>query len=145
MSKNSAEATLRGSAAHPDIRGKVSFVQQPNGVLVTARVRNLPEGGGFLGFHIHSGGYCSGNSEDYFADALTHYSPTAALHPNHAGDMPPLPVNGTNAYMSFVTGRFRVDEIIGRTVIVHGSSDDFTTQPSGASGEKIACGVIKEK
>lgn len=145
MPKNSAEATLYGSPAHPNIHGKVSFIQRPDGVLVTARVHNLPENSGFLGFHIHSGGRCSGTPDDYFANALTHYSPVAASHPNHAGDMPPLLVNGTNAYISFVTGRFRVEEIIGRTVIVHGSRDDFTTQPSGDSGEKIACGIIREK
>jgi Cu-Zn family superoxide dismutase len=36
-----------------------------------------------------------------------------------------------------------VDEVIGRGVIIHGSPDDFTTQPSGNAGEKIACGVIR--
>ncbi|MGN1098421.1 MAG: superoxide dismutase family protein, partial [Clostridia bacterium] len=78
-----------------------------------------------------------------FADALGHYNPTAQLHPNHAGDMPPLILNGSNAYLSFITGRFRLEEVIGRTVIVHSHHDDFTTQPSGGAGEKIACGVIR--
>lgn len=142
MSRKFARAFLRGSKAYPDIRGSVTFVQKNNGVLVTAKVHGLPKGSGFLGFHIHSGGSCTGNQEDLFADALGHYNPSAALHPNHAGDMPPLLANGTNAYMAFVTGRFTVEEIVGRTVIIHSNPDDFTTQPSGNSGEKMACGAI---
>ena len=41
-----------------------------------------------------------------------------------------------------MTDRFFVDEIIGKTIIIHAHLDDFTTQPSGNSGEKIACGEI---
>lgn len=43
----------------------------------------------------------------------------------------------------FLTNRFRVEEIIGRTIVIHASPDDFKTQPAGNAGEKIACGVIK--
>lgn len=43
----------------------------------------------------------------------------------------------------FMTDRFTVNEVIGKTVIIHLHPDDFATQPSGNSGEKIACGVIK--
>ena len=46
--------------------------------------------------------------------------------------------------MSVLTDRFNVDEIIGKTVVIHLMLEDFKTQPSGNSGEKIACGVIKE-
>ncbi len=38
--------------------------------------------------------------------------------------------------------KFTIDEIIGKTVIIHAKPDDFITQPSGNAGEKIACGVI---
>ena len=41
--------------------------------------------------------------------------------------------------------RFTVEEIVGKTVIIHSNADDFTTQPSGNSGEKIACGIIKKR
>lgn len=40
--------------------------------------------------------------------------------------------------------RFNVSDIIGRTVIIHNMAEDFTSQPSGNAGEKIACGVIKK-
>ncbi len=143
MPKTSAMAWLKGSPEYPFIRGRVSFIQKPEGVAVTARVHNLPQGSGFLAFHIHEGGFCTGTAEDPFADTLGHYNPSAQFHPNHAGDMPPLIVNGTNAYLSFITGSFTVSEIIGKTVVVHSMPDDFKTQPSGGAGEKIACGVIK--
>lgn len=139
-----AAAFVRGSEKYPSVRGKVSFVQKKEGVLVCARIRGLPKGSSFLGFHIHSGGFCSGSAQDPFADALGHYNPSAKLHPFHAGDLPPLLVNGQSAYLSFVTGRFAVPEILGRAVIIHSAPDDFTTQPSGASGERIACGVIRK-
>ena len=42
-----------------------------------------------------------------------------------------------------LTGRFRVGEIIGRSVVLHSDPDDFHTQPSGNAGMKIACGVIR--
>ena len=48
-----------------------------------------------------------------------------------------LTIAGINA------NRFRIDEIIGKTIIIHSSTDDFTSQPSGNSGSKIACGEIK--
>jgi Cu-Zn family superoxide dismutase len=45
--------------------------------------------------------------------------------------------------MGFVTNRFTVKEIIGRTIVIHDSPDDFTTQPSGNSGKIIAIGEIE--
>ena len=48
------------------------------------------------------------------------------------------------ARMTFYSGRLTIDEILNRSLIIHESKDDFTTQPSGNSGQKIACGVIKE-
>jgi Cu-Zn family superoxide dismutase len=47
--------------------------------------------------------------------------------------------------MSVLINKFTVNEIIGRTVIIHSQPDDFTTQPSGNSGKKIACGEIIEQ
>lgn len=49
----------------------------------------------------------------------------------------------SKAFSAFLTDRFTVKEILNRTVVIHSRPDDFTTQPSGNSGEKIACGVIK--
>ena len=84
----------------------------------------------------------TGNEDDPFADAKTHYNPKSCPHPYHAGDLPPLFSANGYAYSAVLTDRFTVDEIIGKTVVIHSSPDDFTTQPSGNAGRKIACGVI---
>ena len=143
--KPTAIAYIKGSSEYPQIKGEVRFCRVSSGVLVATKVYGLPEANGKNGvfaFHIHEGGSCSGNSEDPFADAKTHYNPTGAEHPYHAGDMPPLFSNKGYAMSVFFTDRFTVDKIIGRTVIIHSGVDDFTTQPSGNSGKKIACGKI---
>ena len=57
--------------------------------------------------------------------------------------MPPLFGNSGRAWLAFLTDRITVDEIIGKTVVIHSAPDDFTTQPSGNSGSKIACGAIE--
>jgi Cu-Zn family superoxide dismutase len=44
--------------------------------------------------------------------------------------------------MSFYDKRFSLQDILGRSVIIHNQPDDFTTQPSGNSGAMIGCGVI---
>lgn len=142
-----AIANIRGGRAHPGIRGNVLFYRVRGGVIVRADIRGLPAQtdackGSFLGFHIHTGSRCSGNAEDSFADAGTHYNPYICPHPQHAGDLPPLLCAAGSAFSMFLTDRFTVREIIGRTVIIHSSPDDFTTQPAGNAGEKLACGVI---
>lgn len=142
-----AIAIVRGSSSYPGIRGEVRFYQTAYGTLVAAEFSGLPLASTpcnspVFGFHIHSGTQCSGNFSDPFADALTHYDPYTCPHPYHAGDLPPL--FGTNGYAfsMFLTNRFSASEIIGRTVILHSMPDDFTTQPAGNSGAKIACGTI---
>lgn len=137
---DTAKAIIRGGENHPAIRGEVAFHRVKDGVLVTARIRGLPKTkSGFYGFHIHEGDDCDSKS---FPNTKGHYNPKMLPHPSHAGDLPPLLSCGGSAYMQVKTDRFRICEIIGRTVIIHGGVDDFRTQPSGNAGEKIACGVI---
>ncbi len=148
-SKNSAVAVVKGGKDYPRLMGKVYFNQTPQGVLVTAQVSGLPVQngacpgvGGVFGFHIHTGEACTGTETNEFADALGHYNPNGCPHPYHAGDLPPLFSNNGSAYMSVLTNRFTLKEILGKVVIIHGKPDDFTTQPSGNAGEMIACGKI---
>lgn len=152
MKKNNvkAEAMIRGSAEYPEIKGIARFSEVRNGVLVAISLNGLPPaenkcGQRIFAAHIHEGGSCSGNSEDPFKDSGSHFNPKNCPHPFHAGDMPPLFAVGRTAAVSFITNRFTIPEIIGRTIIIHSGEDDFHTQPSGNSGEKIACGVIKVK
>lgn len=142
-----AMARIRGSQANPGLFGGVYFYQMRRGVLVIAEVNGLPRpttpcGARVFAFHIHNGSRCSGTESDPFADAQTHYNPNGCPHPYHAGDLPPLFGNQGYALQAFLTDRFSVREILQKTVIIHAQPDDFTSQPGGNAGEKIACGQI---
>ncbi len=147
LSQNQPRAMtwVRGNAAHPQISGLVKFYDAPyGGTLVEAEIFGLPNVSPpgepvFFGFHIHQHGDCSDN----FQHAGSHYNPTNMMHPQHAGDLPPLLGNQGYAWTAFFDRRFRIADIIGRSVIIHSQRDDFTTQPAGDSGMMIACGVIR--
>lgn len=144
-----ARANVTGSEKYPDLRGYVNFYRLENGVIVLSEIWNLPEAVkdscpcSVFGFHIHSGGECVDAGEEPFKSAGSHYNTASCPHPCHAGDMPPLFGNDGYAFSMFFTDRFRVRDIVGKTVIIHTMPDDFTTQPAGNSGERIACGVIR--
>ncbi len=138
-----AGAYIAGGKAFPLLRGELRFYQMPDYVLVTADIKGLPESSetGFFGLHIHEGGRCTGEA---FPETGSHYNPAGEPHPRHAGDLPPLLLcSGGRARMAVCTSRFRLDEIIGRTVVIHSGADDFISQPAGNAGAKIACGVIE--
>lgn len=136
-----AAACIRGGESYPELRGVVRFYQSTGDVVVEAQVCGLPQTEtGFFAFHIHAGDSCGGEG---FADSGSHYDPGMTMHPNHAGDLPPLLGSRGKAYMKVLTDRFRVEDVIGKTVIIHDGPDDFHTQPSGNAGTKIACGVIR--
>lgn len=134
-----AEAKISGEA---NISGNVGFWQLPGGVIVVADIEKLPNTtNNIFAFHIHEGKTCENN----FAETGGHYNPRSLPHPQHSGDMPPFFSNSGSAWQAFFTDRFSVQEVLGRTVIIHDGVDDFVSQPSGNSGEKIACGKIMKK
>lgn len=136
----SAVARVQGDEEHAGLHGKVTFVPHCGGTLVVADICGLPDSEtDFFAFHIHEGGDCRGSG---FSDTGNHYHPCETVHPQHAGDLPPLLACKGKAYLAVVTNRFRVKDVIGRTVVIHSHPDDFKTQPSGGAGNKIACGVI---
>ncbi len=142
-----AYAEIKGSKMFPNINGVAVFTLVPSGIKVYTNVYNLPISDnpcakGFFGYHLHSGEECTGNPVDNFANAKGHYNPGKCPHPAHAGDFPPLLNCRGFAFSAFVTDRLNPMEIIGKTLIIHSNPDDFTTQPSGNSGMKIACGKI---
>lgn len=142
-----AFAKIKGSSDYPGINGVVYFYKVREGVLVSIQIKGLPISDDIcknpiFAMHIHSGNSCIGTNTEPFANAGTHYNPNNCAHPYHTGDLPPLfSVNGLS-FSVFLTNRFSAKEIIGKTIIIHSAPDDFTTQPSGNSGTKIACGVI---
>ena len=136
-----AVAHIQGDSVHPSLRGAVRFYPRSNGTWVEVEIIGLPDSeSGFFGFHIHEGQDCSGVG---FAATGGHFNPLKRPHPQHPGDLPPLLSAHGTANLSVLTGRFRITDIIGKTVVIHSKPDDFTTQPSGNAGSKIACGVIR--
>ena len=139
-----AVACMKGGPDAPDLSGQVRFYQERGRVLVVADISGLPQGNdsGFFALHIHEGGDCGGEG---FADTKGHYNPDQEPHPQHAGDLPPLLLCQGGAFLAVRTDRFRVRDILGRTVVIHSGSDDLHSQPAGNAGTKIACGVIRQK
>ena len=142
-----AVAHIKGSYKYPDIQGVVEFFPYLNGVYVVWEITGLPSQSGDFsihGFHIHSGSSCGGSGREAFPESGTHYDTGSHAHPYHSGDLPPIFANNGYALGSVYTARVTPEEIMGRTVIIHSMPDDFTTQPAGDSGEKVACGVIEK-
>lgn len=140
---NNAIAIIKGSSSHPNLRGQACFCStESGGVIITVEVFGLPENSssGFFGMHIHQFGDCT----PPFDKTGSHYNANNQPHPMHAGDLPPLLGNNGYSWMSFYDTRFTVDEIIGKSIIIHNMRDDFTSQPAGDSGDKIGCGVIEK-
>lgn len=140
-----AMAWVRGSSAAPSLSGLVKFYDTPyGGVLIEAEVFGLPNittpgSTDWYAMHIHEMGDCSDN----FLHTGNHYNPEMAQHPRHAGDLMPLFANQGYAWYAYYDKRFRIEDILNRSVVIHQHRDDFTTQPAGDSGLKIGCGVIR--
>lgn len=130
--------------------GTVHFVQQGGRVQVRGEIRGLKPNGEH-GFHVHEKGDCSSG------DGMStggHFNPGGAPHGahgkgvHHAGDLPSLRANASGvATFSFESGTIAVgsgaSNIVGKGLIVHRDADDYTTQPTGNAGPRLACAVIQ--
>lgn len=150
MGRPTATANLAPTGAiNPNpTTGKVTFTALDHGVRVAGEVRGLTPGE--HGFHIHEKGDCGDNGNA----SGGHFNPAGGTHGkfgaagSHAGELPSL-VAGADG-----TARFSVDvhsisladgaanNVVGRALVVHRDRDDYTTQPAGNSGPRIACAVI---
>ena len=122
--------------------------EQAEGVMVLLTATGLP--GGQNGFHFHETGRCEGPS---FVSAGAHFNPTNRQHgfdnPQgpHLGDLPNLMIqpDGTATQSLLarnVTLAPGASSLRGRSLIVHAGRDDYRTEPSGNSGDRVACGVV---
>jgi Cu-Zn family superoxide dismutase len=129
--------------------GSVRFAQQGDKVLVTGEVRGLKPNAEH-GFHIHAKGDCSSgdgmSAGGHFNPANTAHGAHDGAH-HHVGDLPSLKADASGvARLNFVSSSIAVGagstDVIGHGLIVHRDPDDFTTQPTGNSGPRLACAVI---
>ena len=129
------------------VNGTVMFTQVEGGVKVTAVVMGLTPGN--HGFHVHETGDCSApdatSAGGHFnPDQMAHGGPDAEVR--HEGDLGNLVADSTGtAHYERVDAHLALEgenSIIGRAVIVHAKVDDLTSQPTGAAGARVACGVI---
>ena len=145
---NAPKISKAVAVLHPtdgfDARGTVYFTAVENGVHVTAEISGLREGN--KGFHIHQYGDCTaanGTSAGghFNPEGMDHAGPTDAIR--HMGDMGNITANAQgNAMIDYVDKTIHINMILGRGVIVHNGEDDLSSQPSGAAGPRVACGVI---
>ena len=149
-SRPTAAAAIHGGPLAPDLGGRVTFETATGGTLVRVELHGLPayQPGtppiGPHGFHVHAVGSCEvGDPRDPFLAAGGHYDPDGQPHGNHAGDLPVVFSSHGAARMAVYTARFSPRDVVGRSVIVHENPDDFRSQPAGASGRRLGCGVIR--
>jgi Cu-Zn family superoxide dismutase len=143
------------SAEMRDASGRVMAraTAEDAGGAVRVRVESVGLPQGAFGAHIHTTGRCDAPA---FTTAGPHWNPTGQQHGKdnpmgmHKGDLPNLLV-GTDGRGSFeytipgariAGGGNAVLDADGAALVIHRSADDFRTDPSGNSGDRIACGVL---
>ena len=133
------------------VSGKLVLRPQGDGVHIRGEVGGL-KAGDVRGFHIHERGDCSA------ADASSaggHFNPAGSAHgragqgAHHAGDTDNIVADARgvariDAHVRGVTlGGGAANDIAGRALIVHAAADDYSTQPTGNAGGRVACGVVR--
>lgn len=148
---DSASAEMNPTAGQ-SVRGNVSFT--PEGetgeMLVAVQLTGLTPG--MHGFHIHANGSCAADDGSSAGGHLNPYNtqhggPGATQH--HVGDLGNVMANGEGV----VNANLRVSglafsgpaSILQKAVIVHAGEDDLATDPSGDSGDRVSCGVIRQQ
>lgn len=143
-----ASAQLKPTTGNKTI-GEATFEQAGNLVRVVVFVQGLKPGQEH-GLHIHEGADCSGDA----MGAKGHFNPHGKPHgipgsaERHAGDLPALKANkrgraNIHYDADIITLTAGPANIIGRALVVHAGPDDYRTQPTGNSGARLACGVIR--
>ncbi len=145
----SATARLQATEGS-EVAGTLTFAPVDGGIRVTGEVSGLP-GGSEHGFHVHENGDCSAPDG---SSAGGHFNPASTAHgrvgqgEHHGGDSDNITANeeGVATVDTLLQGVTLGDatgtDILGKGVIVHADPDDYTTQPTGNAGARLACGVI---
>jgi Cu-Zn family superoxide dismutase len=130
--------------------GRVEFTKGPGGVTISAELQGLKPGP--HGFHVHEKGDCSAPDA---SSAGGHFNPTTMPHAGpdadkrHDGDLGNVTADASGkAELTRVDKHLELSgdrSIVGRAVVVHALADDFSSQPAGNAGARVACGVIQAK
>lgn len=142
---------LLGSKSGSSAKGNVAFRQRSNTVSMTAVFSGLEEGEHAV--HLHEKSDCSSNDG---SSAGGHWNPNGQPHGKwgdqggyHKGDIGNFTANSRGVgTITFITEEWCIGcndsakDILGKSVIVHKGTDDYTSQPSGAAGSRISCGGI---
>jgi len=143
-----ATATLEPRSGS-QVTGTATFTESDGKVIVVVNAKSLTPGK--HGVHVHEKGDCSASDA---SSAGGHFAPGGGQHAGptdpkrHAGDLGNLEAGGDGAAtLTIATDMLTVGagdhSVVGRSLVIHGDPDDLTTQPSGNSGGRVACGVIK--
>ena len=132
-------------------RGSVTIAEDAAGLTMNVSASGLPAG--VHGIHLHEKGLCEGPK---FASAGAHWNPAAKKHGRdnpagaHLGDLANLEVgaNGTASVsipvegVMMASGATMLADADGTAIVIHAKGDDYKTDPSGDSGDRVACAVL---
>jgi Cu-Zn family superoxide dismutase len=131
------------------MQGVAVFENKDGKVKLSIELRDVSPGPHAV--HIHETGDCSAPDG---MSAGGHWNPSGAAHgkwgepPFHLGDIGNLEVGeGGEGSLKLITelwtlGTGAENDVLGKAIVVHSGADDFATQPTGAAGKRIGCGVI---
>jgi Cu-Zn family superoxide dismutase len=152
-----ASDTLTGKLAGPDgaEMGSVTVKPAPNGVILRVEAKGLTPG--WHAMHFHEKASCS---DEKFASAGGHvHNMTPVTHgllnaeANDAGDLPNIFANADGSataevYSTLVAARTggKLPALMdgdGSSVVIHAMPDDYSTQPIGGAGVRVACAALQ--
>jgi len=144
------ESSAIAQVAGPDgeVLGSVRITATPSGQMhLVWQLVNIPPG--VHGIHVHETGDCSADDLKSAGGHLADGAPHGVMVEGgpHPGDLPNAHVGEDGRlFVEHFDGLLTMDMLMdadGSAVIVHSGPDDYTSQPSGDAGDRIACGVIE--
>jgi superoxide dismutase, Cu-Zn family len=138
-------ATLE-SRSSSNVTGNARITPGGSGVIVMVDISGATPGD--HGVHIHDKGDCSAPDA---TSAGPHFNPKAAEHHGglstpvrHGGDLGNMQVDSNGKGLLVVqVSDLTMDQVVGRSILVHAGKDDLQSDPAGNSGARVACGTLK--
>ena len=149
--EKAAVATLSGTG-DTTLNGTVRFTEEDGKVKMELQISVPQKANQTVAVHIHQNGSCDNKGEA----AGGHWNPTNKKHGKwgegefHSGDIGNVQLDGSgNGTMELETDLWSIGgdankDILNKSIVVHGRTDDFTSQPAGNAGARIGCGVIQQ-